>query len=463
MRKLHNSLLGVMLLVTAMVTAQNPKGEAIPKNRLQHTLKGQQVISLTTAHPHKLSEYIKSHSEVELLQFSDGVYTIAFDSRQVLSNISYFLSETLQSATTHSRFTPNLQSILNSDQDDQLLNIVVTLHKGEDIWSVADHLMDSGLKVDPQFFGKTLNLKASKDQISLLQQMGEISSVDLQDEAVQALNYESRIVQKNTVLHAASLVGGYGLTGAGVTIGVGDGGELGDHLDFGQRVINQANGTYASFGAHGDHVSGIIGASGMINPRHKGIAPGAQIVTQKTTQIVANAEQYADAYGMSLTNNSYGVSFNCETNGTYNYNSVNLDYLSRTNPKLLHIFAAGNNGTKSCIGYPDGYGTVLRNYQSSKNVLTVGAVNHDRQLADISARGPVADGRIKPEIVASGMNVTSTGNNFNYYTNNGTSMAAPALTGSLALLIEQYRKIHGEDPDGALLKAIACNTADDLG
>jgi len=454
----------ILLLVCFTLSAQIPTEEAI-LNRSSKTLSGKYIATVQVDDIKDLSKYISTHSDVQLMHYADGVAKIISDNDHRLSTISYFHKNlTTQSTTkTQPKFTSNLQSLLQKSSAKSRHELVITLYDVDASGLVADHLIDAGLAEVVGSFAKTIRILTSADALEQIARLAEVVEIDIIDEQVQKLNYESRIMQRNNVLYANAGVGGYELTGAGVTIGIGDGGELGNHIDFGQRVINQANGTYASFGAHGDHVAGIVGASGALNPRHKGVASGAQIITQKTTQIIANAEDYQDAYGMTLTNNSYGVSFNCETNGTYNYNSVNLDYVSRMNPKMLHVFAAGNNGTRSCEGYPDGFNTILRNYQASKNVITVGAVGDNREIANISARGPVADGRIKPEIVANGMNVISTGNDLNYFSNNGTSMAAPALTATLALLTEQYEKTYNEKPDGGLLKAIACNTADDLG
>ncbi|MES2849040.1 MAG: S8 family serine peptidase, partial [Bacteroidota bacterium] len=98
-------------------------------------------------------------------------------------------------------------------------------------------------------------------------------------------------------------------------------------------------------------------------------------------------------------------------------------------------------------------------------ILTVGAMNvGSNSIASYSGRGPTLDGRIKPEIVTDGFAVTST-NAFNTYGDNyGTSMAAPGATGSLALMYERYRQTHaGANPKSDLVKAVACNTAEDLG
>lgn len=311
--------------------------------------------------------------------------------------------------------------------------------------------------------GKTQIVRIAEDKIADLAQSPLVSFVDVVEEPVQKLNHECRVNQRVNVLQS-SIPGGRNLDGAGVVVGVGDGGELGNHIDFGDRVINKANGTYSSFGNHGDHVAGIIGAAGLINPRHRGMAPGATILTQKTSLITYYAPDYVADHNMVLTNNSYGTSYNCGSNGTYNYTSQTLDAQMRQFPHLLHLFAAGNSGGKTCGSYPTGYKTVLRYYQSAKNVLTVGMVSDNQVISPNSSRGPVADGRIKPEICGVGLNVYSTARNFDYSKKGGTSMSSPAVAGTLALLYQRYRQLNNNaDPSAALIKAIACNTADDLG
>jgi len=290
-----------------------------------------------------------------------------------------------------------------------------------------------------------------------------VAHVDAIEPAVEPLNHENRILQKVNVLQS-NVSGARNLSGEGIYVGIGDGGELGDHIDFNDRVTNYANGSYSSFGAHGDHVAGIVGGAGNIDPVHRGMAPSSNLIIQKTTSIISNAQTYYDNHEMVMTNNSYGVGYNCETNGTYNYSSNSLDWQMREMPELLHVYAAGNSGYSVCGDYPDGYKSILRYYQSAKNVLTVGNVKQSRELNGGSSKGPVADGRLKPEVVAIGSDVMSTGRDYDYYNGTGTSMASPSTVGTLTLLNERYRELNGGDiPQGGLMKAIACNTADDLG
>ncbi|MFX5784919.1 S8 family serine peptidase, partial [Acinetobacter baumannii] len=64
-------------------------------------------------------------------------------------------------------------------------------------------------------------------------------------------------------------------------------------------------------------------------------------------------------------------------------------------------------------------------------------------MSSFSSWGPTDDGRIKPDLVADGVSVTSTGGNSttSYATLSGTSMAAPNTTGSLLLLQEYYNRL----------------------
>lgn len=277
----------------------------------------------------------------------------------------------------------------------------------------------------------------------------------------QPLNYNSRTGSRATALNASIAAGGRGLNGEGVTIGHGDNADLQAHADFNGRLINR---NASPFNAHGVHTAGTLAGAGNIDEMYRGYAPKARIVSQAFSGILDNAATYVRDYGMVITNNSYGDVIECDYNGVYDLTSRILDQQALDLPSLIHVFAAGNSGLNTCVPFPTGYHTVLGGYQSAKNVLTVGATTDSGLVANFSSRGPIRDGRLKPEITAMGQGVVSTWPTNIYSYNNGTSMAAPAASGGLALLYQRYRQLHnGTDPKNALMKAFLCNGAGDRG
>jgi hypothetical protein len=277
----------------------------------------------------------------------------------------------------------------------------------------------------------------------------------------QPLNYNDRTASRSNVLNATIADGGRGLNGEGIVVGIGDNADISSHTDFSGRLINRAGVPAA---AHGIHVSGILSGAGIINELYRGYAPKATIVSQAFSGILSNADTYIKDYGMVITNNSYGDIIECDYNGTYDLTSRILDQMAFTYPNLENVFASGNSGATSCFPYTTGYRTVLGGYQSAKNVLTVGATNDSGAIASFSSRGPVRDGRTKPDIVAMGQRVISTWAGNIYSSSNGTSMAAPGASGSLALLYQRYRQLNGgADPKNGLMKALLCNGAMDRG
>jgi hypothetical protein len=271
------------------------------------------------------------------------------------------------------------------------------------------------------------------------------------------LNGRSGIVHGTHLLQGHALGVGRNLTGKGVVIGVGDVGGIANHIDHAYKTY-EGNGTVVS---HGTHVAGTVAGAGLINPRFKGAAPGATLITRNIYDIIDAAPGYYEQFGMVLTNNSYGiVPTSCEATGGYSYISRSLDLQLLQYPELMQVFAAGNSGGKLCVPYPVGYKTMAADYQAAKNVITV--AGDDILGTNYYSKGPTSDGRLKPEIAAFGFSVHSTVPNNRYGVNYGSSMAAPQVTGVLALMYERYRQLNNQhNPPAALMKTIVCNAATD--
>lgn len=248
-------------------------------------------------------------------------------------------------------------------------------------------------------------------------------------------------------------------TGNDVNVLVRDDGRVFDHIDFKGRVDQIFSGP--SRGSHGDGVAGIMCGSGNLDPYYKGMATGAfMYVTDYDASFLDITLDLHTDFNVLVTNSSY--SNGC--NDGYTSSARTVDGQMRENPKLLHVFSAGNDGFEDC-GYGAGakWGNITGGHKIGKNVMTTANLNYLGQLEGSSSRGPAADGRIKPDISANGFGHESTAQNQGYMTFGGTSAAAPVIAGVAALLHEAYRKLFGGIADAALLKTIMLNTATDLG
>ncbi|MGH2552721.1 MAG: S8 family serine peptidase, partial [Chitinophagaceae bacterium] len=309
---------------------------------------------------------------------------------------------------------------------------------------------------------RVLALRIAVSRLNELALLPFIAFVETAPAPDKEINYNSMYASRANVLKAPLAFGGKELNGQGVVVGVGDNGDIQTHLDFTGRIINRAGDIPR---AHASHVAGTVGGAGIIHELYAGFAPKSTILSQLNSNIITYAPNYVQDHGMVITNNSYGsVVDDCAYNGLYDLTSSILDQQAYDLPELIHVFAAGNDGNRTCSPYAAGFKTVLGGYQSSKNILTVGSTDYKRDISSFSSRGPVRDYRMKPEIMSMGEFVASTWVSNLYSYNNGTSMAAPGVSGATALLVQRYRQLNsGANPKNGLMKALLCNGADDRG
>ncbi|WP_461182452.1 S8 family serine peptidase [Virgibacillus kimchii] len=187
--------------------------------------------------------------------------------------------------------------------------------------------------------------------------------------------------------------------------------------------------------SHGTHVTGTMVGSEEDGSNQIGMAPGAQwISVQAFTDAGAydtdllDAAQWILAPGDDVTkapdvvNNSWG--------GGPGLDEWYRDAVTAWRASgIFPVFAAGN----TTLTNPGGPGSVAvpANYPES---FAVGATDANDYLANFSLRGPSPYDEIKPDISAPGVNIRSAMPGGGYDYKNGTSMAAPAVAGVVALL-----------------------------
>jgi hypothetical protein len=308
-------------------------------------------------------------------------------------------------------------------------------------------------------FSNTILIQPDPGKLSAVAALPYVSFIREQTLKDKIINYNDIALHGISSLQSIS---GRNLKGRNVVVGVGDNADISTHIDFNGKLISRH--PYQP-DTQGTHTSGTTAGAGFLNPKNQGMAPGAKIVSQWFSDVIVFTPTYITDYNMIATNNSYYSSaIGCSGNRAYDVTSNYIDDQMKNYDEVLHVIAAGNDGTSTCAGYPASYGTVKSGWQCAKNVITVGAMDQATYaIANFSSRGPAKDGRIKPEIVTNGYATVSTNPYNNYGTNYGTSMAAPVITGATALLQERYRQLHsGANAKAALIKALMCNTAEDL-
>lgn len=277
-----------------------------------------------------------------------------------------------------------------------------------------------------------------------------------------ALNRESQDATKVNIAQQSPFYGGYGLNGDGVTIGVGDNTSGIFHVDLRDRIINYNPFHYTN---HGMHINGIVGGAGIADPKGEGTAPHATLVDHLYDGVWATTGTMLQNHNMTITNNSYAAFVgSCGYAGTYDSYSRTLDSVALQHNTVLHVFASGNDGYLDCPPYPKGFATVTGAYQPAKNNIVVTSTDKRFVNATDGSRGPVKDGRLKPEITAVGVGVTSTTRTDEYLTSGGTSMACPAVAGGLALITQRYKQLNGNaNPRSDVLKTLLLNGTADIG
>lgn len=293
--------------------------------------------------------------------------------------------------------------------------------------------------------------------------------------------------------------------GQGIAWAVADSGSDVDHPDLAPAYVGGANAPGCNsgvpgddVGGHGTHVAGtIVGRgigdrSGPAQERDalgfvygQGVAPRAGMFPIRFIGSGCSGQSDPDRSRLPLQNGVHGSNnswnnSNSQPRITYGASERTHDVMVRdgnfntpeTEPFVL-VFSAGNAGS--------GVSTIT-GPKAAKNMIVVGSTNNGRGgasfnvMSSFSSRGPLADGRLSPTLVAVGGNAASTrraeggscamaiaGTNNLYSNCSGTSMSTPMVSGGAILVTEWWQQRNGgQRPSPAMVKAVLVNSARDL-
>ena len=277
--------------------------------------------------------------------------------------------------------------------------------------------------------------------------------------------------EQNLAVINASAVWNLGWTGQGIVVASMDSGVDFNHPDLVNRWRGGNNSWFDPYGQHpttptdlSGHGTGTMGVmvGGDTGGTSIGVAPQAKWIAVKIFNDQGSSTATAIHQGFQWLLNPDGdintadaphVVNNSWTFGNPGCNlEFQFDLQALRAAGILPVFAAGNFGSggstsASPANYPESF--------------AVGATNNSDSIYSSSSRGPSACGEgstIYPELTAPGVNIKSSDRYGLYTTASGTSLAAPHVAGTLALLLSAYPNLTTSQQEAALL-----NTAVDLG
>jgi len=235
---------------------------------------------------------------------------------------------------------------------------------------------------------------------------------------------------------------------------------------------------------HGTHVAGILGAD-WIKPDAsvlRGVCPDILLFDCRVLGSNLGDSEFAVSAALQF------IRFYNEQSGSPRINGVNMSLAIRHNVRnyacgrtpvcleaealaangVVVVAAAGNRGFQQYqladSSTYEGYAaSSITDPGNAEGVITVGSTHrhwpHTYGVSFFSSRGPTGDGRLKPDLLAPGEKILSCVPGGREDQMDGTSMAAPHVSGAAALLMGRHEELKGQP---ARIKQILCETATDL-
>lgn len=193
-----------------------------------------------------------------------------------------------------------------------------------------------------------------------------------------------------------------------------------------------------------------------------GTAPDAQFLLAITedyyTEYVVEeynwliASEWADSLGADIITSSLG--YTTYDDPSMDYTQSDMDGQTTiaaraatwaTDRGMLVVSSAGNSRSSS-------WGTISTP-ADAENILAVGAITATGEIAPFSSFGPSADGRIKPDVVAQGVNTVVVAASGSYVLSNGTSFSGPQIAGMAASIWQAFPHLTNLELREAIIKS----------
>ena len=236
---------------------------------------------------------------------------------------------------------------------------------------------------------------------------------------------------------------------------------------------------------HGTHVAGILGANWdrAGDETMVGVCPDIRMIDIRIMKEDGSASEFVIASALQFLRHLNSAADKMAVHGVNMSLSLLHDaanYACGQTPVceeaertvasgIVVVVAAGNHGYRRYASEDNGYfdqfcPVSITDPGNAEGVITVGSTHriqpHTYGVSYFSSRGPTGDGRAKPDLVAPGEKIFAPTLNNSALRLDGTSMAAPHVSGAAAMLMSRHTELIGK-PD--MVKRILCATATDLG
>ena len=313
------------------------------------------------------------------------------------------------------------------------------------------------------FIINSIYIKGKAELIEKIARRSDVESIRLNHTIIS--DKEENIKHKNTLAEAgvpwnleSIQADRVTKTGKDIVVGIIDSGVNANHPELQDALlpggfkdfVEPTNTEPIDETGHGTHVAGTILG------RTIGIAKDAKLIVAR----VFNKEGEADDNGLlaagewilekkpQVVNNSWGGNRDDSF-----YDEIVKKWKATG---IVPIFSAGNTGSYNAGGEGS-----IGSPASLEDSFSVGALTKDDRLAKFSLRGPSKHTKnIKPEISAPGVNILSADYKGGYVLKTGTSMAAPHVSGAVALILEANRNLTVDKVE-EILKTTATPLTDD--